>query len=154
VSKVENGTKLVDNAGRTMEEIVTSVKKVSDLIAEIAAASQEQSAGINQVNTAVAQMEQVVQQNASLVEEATAATEAMKEQAAALLQSVSRFKVDDRAPAGEPTNITPLRSTPTRAPAPMRPRADSALPPATLAALDGGAGRKPRAAANGGWEEF
>ena len=93
VDKVEAGTKLVDAAGQTMEEIVGSVKKVSDLIAEIAAASQEQSSGIAQVNTAVTQMDQVVQQNASLVEEATAATESMKEQAASLLQMVARFKL-------------------------------------------------------------
>jgi methyl-accepting chemotaxis protein len=100
VVQVEAGTKLVATAGRTMEEIVSSVKKVSDLIAEIAAASQEQSVGINQVNTSVAQMEQVVQQNASLVEEATAATESMKDQANLLLQLVERFNLGDaqRAP--------------------------------------------------------
>ncbi len=94
VDRVEAGTRLVNNAGRTMQDIVESVRKVSDLIAEIAAASQEQSAGIGQVNTAISQMEQVVQQNASLVEEATAATEALKEQAAGLLQLVSHFKVE------------------------------------------------------------
>ena len=93
VDKVEAGTKLVDAAGKTMQEIVTSVTKVSELIAEIAAASQEQSAGIGQVNTAITQMDQVVQQNASLVEEATAATESMKDQATSLLQTVSRFKL-------------------------------------------------------------
>ncbi|MBE7368791.1 methyl-accepting chemotaxis protein [Ramlibacter pallidus] len=91
VDKVEAGTRLVDDAGRTMEEIVASVKKVSDLISEIAAASQEQSSGIAQVNVAITQMDQVVQQNASLVEEASAATESMKEQAGALLRTVSRF---------------------------------------------------------------
>jgi hypothetical protein len=74
---------------------VASVKKVSDLIADIAAASQEQSSGIEQVNTAVSQMDQVVQQNASLVEEAAAATESMKGQAATLLEMVSRFKLGD-----------------------------------------------------------
>ena len=93
VEKVEAGTRLVDAAGKTMDEIVGSVKGVTDLIAEIAAASQEQSSGIEQVNMAVTQMDQVVQQNASLVEEATAATESMKEQAATLLQSVSRFNL-------------------------------------------------------------
>jgi methyl-accepting chemotaxis protein len=93
VDKVEAGTKLVDAAGQTMEEIVVSVKRVSDLIAEIAAASQEQSTGIGHVNAAVTQMEQVVQQNASLVEEASAATESMKAQAGALLETVARFKL-------------------------------------------------------------
>jgi methyl-accepting chemotaxis protein len=94
VDQVQQGAKMVDTAGRTMDEIVESVKKVSDLIAEIAAASGEQSQGIEQVNTAVAQMEQVVQQNASLAEEASAATESMKLQSAALLQAVSRFKIE------------------------------------------------------------
>ncbi len=93
VDKVDAGTRLVDAAGKTMDEIVGAVKGVTDLIAEIAAASQEQSSGIAQVNQAVTQMEQVVQQNASLVEEATAATESMKDQAGALLQTVSRFKL-------------------------------------------------------------
>ncbi|HZY16238.1 MAG TPA: methyl-accepting chemotaxis protein, partial [Ramlibacter sp.] len=93
VDKVGAGTRLVDDAGKTMGEIVTSVRKVSDLIADIAAASQEQDSGIQQVNTAVTQMDQVVQQNASLVEEANAATESMKGQAVALLQVVRRFRL-------------------------------------------------------------
>jgi methyl-accepting chemotaxis protein len=97
VDQVQQGAKIVDAAGRTMDEIVESVKKVSDLISEIAAASSEQSQGIEQVNTAVSQMEQVVQQNASLAEEASAATESMKLQSAALLQAVSRFKLGDAA---------------------------------------------------------
>jgi len=97
VAKVEVGTRQVDAAGRTMEEIVGSVRHVSDLIAGIAAASQEQSAGIAQVNTAVTQMDQVVQQNATLVEEATAATESMKAQAKALLEVVARFRLAEGA---------------------------------------------------------
>ncbi len=94
VQNVDAGTQLVDAAGRTMQEIVASVKQVSDLIADIAAASEEQSSGITQVNTALTQMEQVVQQNASVVEEATAATESMRDEAAALLGTVSQFKLD------------------------------------------------------------
>jgi methyl-accepting chemotaxis protein len=110
VARVDAGTKQVDAAGKTMEEIVDSVNKVSILIAEIAAASREQSSGIGQINTAVAQMEQVVQQNASLVEEASAATESMKEQASMLMQAVSRFNVGDAAPQRfEPTPITPIK---------------------------------------------
>jgi methyl-accepting chemotaxis protein len=116
VDQVVAGTKLVDAAGQTMEEIVGSVRKVSDLIAEIAAASQEQSSGIEQVNTAVTQMDQVVQQNASLVEESTAATEAMKEQAASLLQLVSRFKLG----AGQ-SQYVPLRAAAPKPPAPRQP---------------------------------
>src|SRR5205085_3292021 len=105
----EAGTRQVDSAGRTMQEIVSSVKKVSDLVAEIAAASKEQSSGIGQINTAVAQMEQVVQQNASLVEEASAATESMKDQAALLLDAVSRFRLGGQAQHAEPIAVTPTK---------------------------------------------
>jgi methyl-accepting chemotaxis protein len=109
VDKVDAGARLVDAAGQTMGEIVASVGRVSDLIAEIAAASREQSSGIAQVNTAVAQMDQVVQQNASLVEEATAATESMKAQAGALLQVVSRFHLGAApAAAGAPDRLAPV----------------------------------------------
>jgi len=154
---VEAGTKLVDNAGKTMAEIVTSVKKVSDLIAEIAAASQEQSSGIGQINTAVAQMEQVVQQNATLVEEASAATESMKDQAAALLQAVARFKLVNDEPQGEETPLTPLHPVRSRAPAPppiqVRQNATS-LPPAYAAALGPAAAPRKPPAQSGQWEEF
>ncbi|MDB5943980.1 MAG: Methyl-accepting chemotaxis protein/methyl-accepting chemotaxis protein-2, aspartate sensor receptor [Ramlibacter sp.] len=92
-SKVDAGARLVDAAGRTMQEIVVSVEQVTDLIGEIAASSQEQSSGIAQVNKAVGQMDKVVQQNAALVEEASAATASMRDQAGALLQLVSRFKL-------------------------------------------------------------
>ena len=87
VHQVDAGGQLVDAAGHTMVDVVLSFKKVSDLIAEIAAASSEQSEGIGQVNTAVAQMDRVVQQNAALVEQATAATESMKDQSSALLRA-------------------------------------------------------------------
>ena len=93
VEKVGAGTKLVDEAGKTMVEIVSSVKRVTDIMAEITAASQEQSAGIEQVNTAIAQMDEVTQQNAALVEEAAAAAESMEEQAGNLSQAVSIFKL-------------------------------------------------------------
>jgi len=96
VSRVEAGTRLVNQAGATMQEIVDSVRQVSELIAEIAAVSQEQSQGIGQVNTAVSQMERVVQQNAALVEEATAATDALNEQARVLLGMVARFHVGEQ----------------------------------------------------------
>ena len=101
VEQVEAGSRLVEAAGQTMGDIVASVKKVSDLIGEIAIASQEQSSGIEQVNTAVTAMDQVVQQNASLVEEAAAATESMKAQAATLLQTIARFRIEagDAQPA-------------------------------------------------------
>lgn len=93
VSKVEIGTQLVDQAGKTMDEIVMSVKRVTDIMAEISAASQEQSSGIEQVNQAVTQMDEVTQQNAALVEEAAAASESMQEQADGLMRSVAIFKL-------------------------------------------------------------
>src|SRR5690606_20902664 len=81
VDKTTEGTTLVENAGKTMDEIVSSVKRVADIIGEIAAASVEQSSGIDQVNSAVTQMDEVTQQNAALVEQAAAAAESLMEQA-------------------------------------------------------------------------
>ena len=97
VHKVEDGTRLVDEAGKTMEQIVASVKRVTDIMGEIAAASQEQSSGIEEVNQAIAQMDQVTQQNAALVEEASAAAESLKEQAQQLVQAAAVFKLAEGA---------------------------------------------------------
>ena len=100
VARVDAGSKLVDESGRTLEDIVSAVKKVTDIVAEIAAASREQSSGIEQVNKAVMQMDQTTQQNAALVEEASAASQAIVEQAQALNAMIARYKIDDtRAPA-------------------------------------------------------
>src|SRR5450830_1713613 len=93
VEKVQGGTRLVEEAGVTMEDIVNSVKRVTDIMGEITAASVEQSTGINQVNNAVTQMDEVTQQNSALVEQAAAASESLVEQAANLMESVSRFKL-------------------------------------------------------------
>jgi methyl-accepting chemotaxis protein len=93
VEKVEVGSKLVGQAGITMDEVVASVKHVTDIMEEITAASQEQSAGIEQVDHAIGQMDGVTQQNAALVEEAAAATESLQNQAANLAQVVSIFKL-------------------------------------------------------------
>ena len=87
----------MDEAGKTMGEIVTSVKRVTDIMSEIAAASQEQSSGIEQVNQAVTQMDEATQQNAALVEEAAAAAESLQDQAAKLAEAVSVFKLDGMA---------------------------------------------------------
>jgi len=95
VSKTAEGTKQVENAGSTMQEIVISVKRVSDIIGEIAAASQEQSIGIAQVNDAIMKMDDVTQQNTALVEEAAAAAESMLEQADELMNAVSVFQLDN-----------------------------------------------------------
>ena len=101
VGKVNDGSALVQKAGATMGEIVASVQRVTDIMAEISAASQEQSAGIEQVNQTVVQMDETTQQNAALVEEATAAARAMEEQAGQLTDAVSIFKLDEQelAPA-------------------------------------------------------
>ncbi len=98
VEKVDDGSRLVNDSGSTLEEIVISVKKVSDIIAEIAAASQEQSAGIGQVNQAITQMEEVTQQNAALVEQAAAASESLDEQAKGLDELMSFFGDTGGAP--------------------------------------------------------
>lgn len=93
VNKVEDGTKQADESGAMLQEVVISVKKVSDIVAEIAAASMEQSEGIGQVNKAVLQMDEMTQQNASVVEEAAAASEAMGAQAEELIDMVAYFKL-------------------------------------------------------------
>jgi methyl-accepting chemotaxis protein len=95
VNRVAIGASQVDQAGVTMNEIVTAVKRVTDIMSEIAAASNEQSAGIEQVNKAITQMDEVTQQNAALVEEAAAAAEAMQEQAERLSGVVGVFKLAD-----------------------------------------------------------
>ncbi len=107
VDKVDAGTRQVDQAGATMHEVVTAVRRVTDIMAEIAAASNEQSTGIEEVNHAIVQMDDVTQQNAALVEEAAAAAEAMQGQAEALKEAVGVFKLktargDARAAAAHP----------------------------------------------------
>jgi methyl-accepting chemotaxis protein len=94
VGKVEEGSSLVDRAGKTMGEIVTSVKRVTDIIADIAAASAEQSSGIEQVNQAITSMDEGTQQNAALVEEASASARSLEQQAEQLVQTVAVFRVD------------------------------------------------------------
>ncbi|WP_043091195.1 methyl-accepting chemotaxis protein, partial [Xanthomonas sp. SHU 166] len=120
VGRVAQGSALVDQAGKTMQEIVTSVQRVTDIMGEIAAASQEQSAGIEQVNQTITQMDEATQQNAALVEEATAAARSMEEQAGQLSQAVAVFKIEaSSAPLGHPAVPS----------APSRPAARSAAKP-------------------------
>ena len=102
-AKVQEGSRLVSDAGATMQEIVDSIGSVTAIMSDIAMASQEQSAGIEQVNQAIAQMDQVTQQNAALVEEAAAASTSMREQAQLLAQLVSTFRFEERAQAGRPS---------------------------------------------------
>jgi methyl-accepting chemotaxis protein len=97
VEQVEKGTLLVDQAGKTMAEIVGAIKRVSDIVVEISAASHEQSSGVGQVGQAISQMDQATQQNAALVEESAAAAESLRQQAQELVQSVSAFHLETAA---------------------------------------------------------
>jgi methyl-accepting chemotaxis protein len=153
VEKVDAGTALVDKAGATMEQVVSSIGRVTDIMAEISSASQEQTGGIEQVNRAIGQMDEVTQQNAALVEESAAAAGSMEEQAAQLAQVVSVFKLDQQAapPAPAARHAAAVRPAVAR-PAAARPtpRAERVAP--SIAAPQG----KRSAAAAGGddWEEF
>jgi methyl-accepting chemotaxis protein len=103
VRNVQDGSLLVTESGHTLEQIVVAVKKVSDIVAEIAAASREQSSGIEQVSRAVMQMDEMTQRNASLVEQATAASQSMAQQASSLNESMEKYRVEGvsaRAPMG------------------------------------------------------
>ena len=146
VEKVEAGSKLVAQAGSTIQEVVISVQRVTDIMAEITAASSEQSAGIEQVNQAIAQMDQVTQQNAALVEEAAAAAGSMQDQAATLSQVVSIFRT-----SGHGTAAIPVTKAARAAPAPAPRLASTSratVPPAPRHASSAVAG------SNGDWEEF
>ena len=97
VERVGQGTQLVDRAGATMTEVVASIRRVTDIMGEISAASSEQSAGVGQVGEAVTQMDQVTQQNAALVEQMAAAASALNAQAGELVNAVAVFKLSDSA---------------------------------------------------------
>lgn len=129
VEKVTNGSKLVGEAGRTMDEIVSSVKSVTDIMGEITAASVEQSSGIDQVNHAVNQMDSVTQQNAALVEQAAAAAESLEEQAEQLYVLMGGFHVDinDNPPSSAPRKISAVQKTATSN-SPGKAKGKTALP--------------------------
>jgi methyl-accepting chemotaxis protein len=115
VDKVSGGSKLVTNAGKTMEDIVVAIQQVTGIVAEISSASAEQSTGISQVNQAIGQMDNVTQQNAALVEQAAASAEALEEQSQQLSLLVSSFKVDGSARGGyksttQRTNVSNLKT--------------------------------------------
>jgi len=112
VEKVGAGSKLVEQAGGTMTEIVDSVRRVTDIMQEIASASEEQIAGIEQINEAISQMDNVTQQNAALVEQAAAAAEALQEQALNQARVVGVFKLDARAP--QHAAVAAIQSAPKR----------------------------------------
>jgi len=150
VEKVDTGSRLVDQAGATMREVVASIGRVTDIMGEISAASREQTEGIGQVQDAIVQMDQATQQNAALVEEAAAASEALREQATRLTQAVAVFRLDDlqgqsasplSARSGQlQSNVSPLRN---KAPAEAR------TPAGAVHAM-----RLANAGKRGDWEEF
>lgn len=109
VEKVDSGSRLVADAGKTMGEIVTAVQRVSDIIGEMSSASSEQSNDISQVNTAVMELDQMTQQNAALVEQSAAAAESLREQAQRLAQVVSAFRLAGGAAQGGRPGHNPLR---------------------------------------------
>ncbi|MFI5445989.1 methyl-accepting chemotaxis protein [Polaromonas sp. UC242_47] len=143
VDKVEEGSKQVAEAGKTMDEIVDSVKRVTDIMAEITAASQEQTSGIEQINQAITQMDQVTQQNAALVEEAAAAAASLQEQASGLSQVVSVFKLDNE----QQIHVTQAKRP--AAASSSKPNKAPKQPPAAKQAI-----AAPAAAAGGDWETF
>ncbi|MDQ1093323.1 methyl-accepting chemotaxis protein [Xanthomonas sacchari] len=145
VARVTEGSALVDQAGRTMQEIVASVQRVTDIMGEISAASQEQSAGIEQVNQTVVQMDETTQQNAALVEEATAAARSMEEQAGQLSDAVALFKIDSVGAAA----VAGVRVAPAPAVAPHAPRAVKAV-----AHTPRQPAKRAAAVVGGDWQEF
>jgi methyl-accepting chemotaxis protein len=141
VDQVDGGGQLVDEAGQTMQLIVTSVRQVADIMSEITAASQEQSMGIEQVHEAIGQMDQMTAQNAALVEQAAAAAQSMQDEAVALSRALAVFTLH-AAPAARPRPAAapPAALKPVPAPAPRVAR------PAPRA--------KVSAAQSADWEEF
>jgi methyl-accepting chemotaxis protein len=161
VEKVDAGSKLVEQAGTTIGEVVASVKRVTDIVGEISAASHEQSTGIEEVNRAITQMDEVTQQNAALVEQAAAAAASLQEQAARLAQVVSIFTLSN---AGEETAFNQAAAAPVIARAPVNitprlPALTSKPSPAKPAASKPGVKAKPVLAHAGDvssdeWEQF
>ena len=150
VEKVGMGTQLVDRAGATMQEIVDSIRRVTDIMGEITTASREQTAGIEQVNQAIMHMDQTTQQNAALVEEAAAAAASMQDQASSLVKVVSLFKIDNAAQMG--------RAPPSRMAAPasakVLPIAVKAKKPEVPALKAPTTRQLTQATSGGDWEEF
>ncbi|OQW33624.1 MAG: hypothetical protein A4E19_04370 [Nitrospira sp. SG-bin1] len=167
IQRVTDGSELVNQSGKTLEEIVSSVKRVTDIIAEISAASQEQASGIDQVNKAILSMDETTQQNAALVEETTSAAQSMKEQAKELLQQVEVFKVEqtEGAPpthaAGKRDGLRPAVKAPVKPVAQAglktaaKPSALAAkrMPSKVPAAVAAGNGKEPHSAGDD-FEEF
>jgi len=165
VERVEQGTVLVDQAGTTMSEVVNAIKRVTDIMGEISAASSEQSAGVAQVGEAVSQMDQATQQNAALVEESAAAAESLKQQAMQLVQAVSVFKAGAAssgfvappvvAAPKEPASYPAVeRRGPGRAKNVTRPNFGAKAAPAAPAAAPATPAAAPSRTGTDDWESF
>ena len=159
VERVDAGTRLVENAGKTMSEIVESVARVTNIIDQITTASSEQSAGIEQVNQAINQMEQVLQQNAAVVEQATAAAESMRGQAELLTQVTGVFKLSEEQASRLNRRRDPARDVKAMATdsVPMRPpQKEWDAPPvqSTRQGSPAALAHKPPAVEDGEWKEF
>lgn len=148
VSNVDNGSKLVGEAGQTMNEVVASIASVTDIMSEIMHASKEQCDGIDQVNQAIMQMDEVTQQNAALVEEAAAAAQSLQDQAQKLVHVVSVFKLGDAANGSSSIDLT-LRSAKVTN---IRGKSVAAMP--AIRSAKRAIGVNDRSVGNGDWEEF
>ncbi len=153
VDTVEEGSKLVDDAGSTMKDIVDAIGQVTSIMTEISAASAEQRSGIEQVNTAITQIDEVTQQNAALVEEAAAAAESTEEQARSLVNSVSLFKLSGdssyRPPLASPVKSPVATSEEIRSPAAAKPEAKPLKKEASKPVA-----QKAKPSQDDDWEEF
>ena len=159
VDRVEAGCRLVGDAGTTIQEIVAQVGRVSQLINEISHASREQSSGIGQVGQAVSNLDQMTQQNAALVEESSAAAQAMHEQAQRLMQTMAVFQVGASTAAGQAMTAPPFTSTPTpqvaaRAPVAPAPTVRAPAAPKAVVAPRTVASSKPAVSPDSDWETF
>ncbi|MES2116980.1 MAG: methyl-accepting chemotaxis protein, partial [Pseudomonadota bacterium] len=166
VEKVGSGARLVDQAGATMQEVVTSIQRVADIMGEITQASQEQTAGLDQINSDIGQMDAITQQNVALVEQASAAAASLQDQAGSLAQVVSVFQLDGMAPVAaataRPSVASPQASATAPRPSAARPAPVRTLKPATQRATKPAPAAAParaKAVANSpqledDWEEF
>ena len=154
VAKVSDGARLVDQSGKVLGDIVTGVQKVTDVMGEIAASSMEQASGIEQVNKAVTSMDSVTQQNAALVEQASAAAHTLTEQAANLTGLIARYRLDSTALApvravGVPAVPPAVERRAANRPFTARPKAVASAKPAPAAAAT-----KVAAGGDDTWQEF
>jgi methyl-accepting chemotaxis protein len=153
VNKIKNGNELVGKSGNTMKDIVISIQRVNDIMAEIAAASAEQSAGLDEVSKAVTQMDEMTQQNAALVEQAAAAAESLLSQSAQLADSVGRFTLDDGGTTLATTSVVQPKSQP-RAPVAKVVTKPVARPEARPQSQAASQPLKPAASDEDEWESF